>query len=229
MLKLFFKSGSNPLRKSLPLYRSSSLFLSLVPVTSKILTASLWILLSGSMFSCGLQSIPQQKNHVEANTAEVTNQYKRRSDLIPNLVQVVKGYAAHERETLDAVISARAKATQIQIQPDKLNPQDLAQFNQAQGQLSQALGRLMMVTENYPNLKADTQFRDLQAQIEGTENRITVARQRLIEAIRDFNNLVTVFPTSLTNTLFFKHEKMPQWDIPAEEKQKVESAPEVKF
>jgi LemA protein len=87
----------------------------------------------------------------------------------------------------------------------------------------------MMITENYPNLKADAQFRDLQAQLEGTENRITVARQRLIEAIRDFNNLVTVFPTSITNSLFFKYEKMPQWDVSNEEKQKIESAPEVKF
>jgi len=179
--------------------------------------------------SCGIQSIPQQKNQVEATMAEVTNQYKRRADLVPNLVNVVKGYAGHEKETLEAVVSARAKATQVQINPEKLSTEDLVKFNQAQGQLSQALGRLMMITENYPNLKADTQFRDLQAQLEGTENRITVARQRLIEAIRDFNNLVTVFPTSLTNSLFFKYEKLPQWDVSIEEKQKIETAPEVKL
>lgn len=179
--------------------------------------------------SCGIQSIPQQKNQVEATTAEVTNQYKRRADLIPNLVNVVKGYAAHEKETLDAVVNARARATQMQINPEKLSAEDLTKFSQAQGQLSQALGRLMMITENYPNLKADTQFRDLQAQLEGTENRITVARNRLIESIRDFNNLVTVFPTSITNSLFFKFEKMPQWDVSDAEKEKIESAPEVKL
>jgi LemA protein len=191
-----------------------------------------WLFFSLLVFwlsGCGIQSIPQQKNQVEAATAEVTNQYKRRADLVPNLVNVVKGYASHEKETLDAVISARAKATQIQINPEKLNAEDLIKFNQAQGQLSQALGRLMMISENYPNLKADTQFRDLQAQLEGTENRITVARQRLIEAIRDFNNLVTVFPTSLTNLIFFKFDKMPQWDVSSEEKQKIENAPEVKL
>lgn len=188
-----------------------------------------WVLFAVGLSGCGIQSIPQQKNQVEATTAEVTNQYKRRADLVPNLVGVVKGYAAHEKETLDAVVSARAKATQIQINPEKLSAEDLTRFNQAQGQLSQALGRLMMITENYPNLKADTQFRDLQAQLEGTENRITVARQRLIESIRDFNNLVTVFPTSITNSLIYKFDKMAQWDVSADEKQKVESAPEVKF
>jgi LemA protein len=196
----------------------------------KISVRSFVFVIIGLMtLGCGVQSIPQQKNQVEATTAEVTNQYKRRADLVPNLVNVVKGYAAHEKETLEAVVSARAKATQMQINPERLNAEDLSKFNQAQGQLSQALGRLMMITENYPNLKADVQFRDLQAQLEGTENRITVARQRLIESIRDFNNLVTVFPTSLTNSLFFKFEKMPQWDVSGEEKQKIESAPEVKL
>lgn len=181
------------------------------------------------LFSCGVQSIPQSKNQVEAATAEVSNQYKRRSDLIPNLVATVKGYASHEKETLEAVVNARAQATQMQIKPERLNAEDLSRFQKAQGELSQALGRLMMITENYPNLKADKNFQDLQVQIEGTENRITIARQRLIEDIKQFNNLVTVFPTSLTNTVFFKLEKMPQWDLAPEEKSKVESAPEVKF
>ena len=179
--------------------------------------------------SCGVQSLPKAKNQIEASTAEVTNQYKRRSDLIPNLVNTVKGYASHEKDTLDAVVSARARATQMQISPERLNAQDLQRFQQSQGELSQALGRLMMITENYPNLKADTQFRDLQAQLEGTENRITVARNRLIQDIKQFNDLVTVFPTNITNSLFFKFEKAPQWDVLPEEKQKVESAPEVKF
>lgn len=189
------------------------------------------VLVSSFLFltGCGIQSLPQGKNEVEASLAEVTNQYKRRADLIPNLVSTVKGYASHERETLEAVTSARASATQMTIDPSKVTPEQLAQFQQAQGQLSQALGRLLMISENYPQLKADANFRDLQAQLEGTENRITVARNRYIETIKNFNNLVTVPPTSWTNSIFYKFEKMPQWDVEAEEKAKVESAPEVKF
>jgi len=183
----------------------------------------------GVLSGCGIQSIPQAKNQTEAALAETTNQYKRRADLIPNLVNVVKGYASHEKETLEAVTNARARATSINVDPSKVTPAQLQEFQAAQGQLSQALGKLLMVTENYPNLKADTQFRDLQAQLEGTENRITVARQRYIESIRDFNNLITVPPTSFTNMVFYKHEKMPQWDVDAEEKAKVEKAPEVKM
>lgn len=178
---------------------------------------------------CGIQSIPQNKNQVEAALAEVTNQYKRRSDLVPNLVETVKGYAKHEEQTLTQVIEARAKATQITLDPTKMSAEKLVEYQQAQGALSQALGRLMMVSENYPNLKADTQFRDLQAQLEGTENRITVARNRYIESIKEFNNLVTVPPYSWTNSLFYHHEKMPQWDVSPEEKAKVEKAPDVKF
>lgn len=195
----------------------------------KWIQITLFLVIYQSLMSCGVQSIPQAKNQVEAATAEVTNQYKRRSDLIPNLVATVKGYASHEKETLDAVVSARAQATQMQIKPERLSAEDLSRFQKAQGELSQALGRLMMITENYPNLKADKNFQDLQVQIEGTENRITIARQRLIEDIKQFNNLVSVFPTSLTNSIFFKLDKMPQWDLAPEEKAKVESAPEVKF
>lgn len=178
---------------------------------------------------CGMQSIPTAKNQTEAALAEVTNQYKRRADLVPNLVSIVKGYASHEKETLQGVVEARAKATAINVDPSKTSPAQLAEFQAAQGQLSQALGRLMMITENYPNLKADTQFRDLQAQLEGTENRITVARQRLIEDIKGFNNLVTVPPTSWTNSILYHHDKMAQWDVAAGEKEAVEKAPEVKF
>lgn len=178
---------------------------------------------------CGIQSIPQAKNDTDAAVAEVTNQYKRRADLVPNLVNTVKGYASHEKDTLTAVVDARAKATQVQIDPNQMSAEKLAEFQRAQGSLSQALGRLMMITENYPNLKADTQFRDLQAQLEGTENRITVARQRLIESIKNFNNLVTVPPTSWTNSILYHHDKMAQWDLSAEEKATAEKAPEVKF
>jgi len=179
--------------------------------------------------SCGLQSIPAAKNGVDAALAEVNNQYKRRADLIPNLVQVVKGYAAHEQETLTAVVEARSKATAVTIDPSKTDPAQLQKFQEAQGSLSQALGRLMVVAEKYPDLKADQNFRDLQAQLEGTENRTTVARQRHIEAIRAFNDLVTVPPTSWTNSLFYKFEKMPQWSVSESEQQKIETPPTVDF
>lgn len=187
------------------------------------------VVTAGALSGCGIQSIPQSKNNLEAAMAEITNQYKRRADLIPNLVNVVKGFAAHEKETLEGVVEARAKATQMVIDPSKVSAEKLKEFQAAQGQLSQALGRLLMVTENYPNLKADQNFRDLQAQLEGTENRITVARQRYIEAVKDFNNQVTVPPTSWTNSLFYHNEKAPQWDLEASEKATVEKPPEVKF
>lgn len=178
---------------------------------------------------CGLQSIPQARNDVEATLAEVTNQYKRRADLIPNLVQVVKGYAGHERETLEAVVNARAKATSVTVDPTKLDPQKMQEFQQAQGDLSQALGRLMVVTEKYPDLKADRNFRELQAQIEGTENRITIARQRHIESIQKFNNLVTVPPTSWTNNILLHHEKLPQWSVAEAERPVIDQPPKVEF
>ncbi len=190
---------------------------------------TLLLLVAALLSSCGIQSIPTQKNEVDATLAEVTNQYKRRADLIPNLVGAVKGYASHEKETLTGVIEARAKATQMTVDPSKVTPEQLQQFQQAQGQLSQALGRLMMISENYPQLKADANFRDLQAQLEGTENRITVARNRYIESVKVFNNLVTVPPTSFTNSIIYRHDKMPQWDVAAGEKETVEKAPEVKF
>jgi len=178
---------------------------------------------------CGVQSIPEAKNATEAATAEVTNQYKRREDLIPNLVNVVKGYAQHEEETLEGVIAARAKASQINLDPSKASPEQVKAYTEAQGGLSQALGRLMVVSEKYPDLKANEQFRDLQSQLEGTENRIAVARNRLIATINSFNNEVTVPPTSWTNALFYHYEKMKQWDVSPEEKSEVEKAPEVKF
>jgi LemA protein len=190
---------------------------------SLVLTTALFLT------GCGMQSIPTQKNEVDAALAEVTNQYKRRMDLVPNLVNVVQGYAKHEKETLTGVVEARAKATQMTIDPSNSTPEQLAKYQQAQGQLSSALGKLMVISENYPQLKADAGFRDLQAQLEGTENRITVARNRHIESIKGFNNLVTVPPTSWTNSILYHHEKMPQWDLAADEKAKAEKAPEVKF
>jgi LemA protein len=175
--------------------------------------------------SCGLQSIPTANNQVEASWAEVQNQYKRRSDLIPNLVNTVKGYASHEKETLEGVIEARAKATSVQVDPTNLTTENLQKFQQAQSGLSQALGRLMVVSERYPDLKANQNFQGLQAQLEGTENRIAIARRRYIDSVREFNNLVTVFPTSITNSLIHKFEKKPQFAATETE----QATPEVKF
>ncbi len=178
---------------------------------------------------CGFRSIPKGKNKVEAALAEITNQYKRRADLIPNLVKTVKGYAKHESETLKEVVEARAKATSTTIDPSKLNASQIRQFSAAQGGLSHALGKLMVVVEKYPDLKADRNFLELQAQLEGTENRITVARNRYIEAIKQFNNNVTVPPESWTNSMFYHYEKMPQWTVSETEKTKNEKAPQVEF
>ena len=170
-----------------------------------LIIALIFVTLSG----CGLQSIPEAKNEVAATQAEIISQYLRRSDLIPNLVSVVKAAAANEKDILDAVVTARAKATSVQVNANDL--ESMNKFQRAQGDLSQALGKLLMITENYPQLKSNEGFRDLQAQLEGTENRITVARNRSIESIKRFNNLVTVFPTSITNRFFFQHTPLPQF------------------
>ncbi len=187
------------------------------------------ILMSLYLTGCGIQSLPQSKNNVEAALAEITNQYKRRADLVPNLVKTVKGYASHEKETLESVTSARAQATSMNIDPSKATSEQLQKYQQAQSGLSQALGRLLMVSERYPDLKANQNFLELQAQLEGTENRITVARQRYIEAIKQHNNLITVPPTSWTNSLIYNFEKMPQWDVSEAEQETIEQTPKVDF
>ncbi|MCH2533819.1 MAG: LemA family protein [Bdellovibrionales bacterium] len=187
------------------------------------------ILMSLYLTGCGVQSLPQSKNNVEAALAEITNQYKRRADLVPNLVKTVKGYASHEKETLESVTSARAQATSMNIDPSKATPEQLQKYQKAQSGLSQALGRLLMVSERYPDLKANQNFLELQAQLEGTENRITVARQRYIEAIKQHNNLITVPPTSWTNSLLYSYEKMPQWDVSEAEQETIEQTPKVDF
>ena len=176
---------------------------------------------------CGIQSIPKAKNAVEASWAEIQNQYKRRADLIPNLVNIVKGYAKHEKSTLQSVIEARAKATSTNVSIDQLNAQTMKKFQAAQAGLSSALSRLMVVVERYPDLKANENFRDLQVQLEGTENRIAIARRRYIESIKHFNNQITVPPYSWTNSLFYKHTKMPQFTVA--ESEKVEDVPTVEF
>jgi LemA protein len=157
------------------------------------------LLLSG----CGYNSFQTQDEQIKAAWAEVINQYQRRADLIPNLVNTVKGYAAQEQQVLLGVTEARAKVGAVQATPELVNnPQAFAKFQAAQGELSGALSRLMVVTENYPQLKSDQNFRDLQAQLEGTENRITVARNRYIQAVQDYNVTVRSFPSNLTAKMF---------------------------
>jgi LemA protein len=167
-----------------------------------------WILTLAAIAGCGLSGcgynrLMQQDEQVKAAWSEVLNQYQRRADLIPNLVNTVKGFAAQEQQVLIGVTEARAKANSIQLTPELINdPQAFAKFQAAQGELTQALKSLMAVAENYPNLKSDQNFRDLQAQLEGTENRITVARNRYIDAVRVYNTTVRSFPENLTAKLF---------------------------
>jgi LemA protein len=161
-----------------------------------------WLLLAliaSLLAGCGYNQIQLNDEQVKSGWAEVLNQYKRRADLVPNLVQVVQGYAAHEKEVLTRVTEARSRVAGIKVDEALLNdPQALARFQQAQGELSGALSRLLVVVENYPQLKADTGFRDLQAQLEGTENRISVARNRYIKAVETYNVSVRTFPNNLT-------------------------------
>jgi LemA protein len=164
------------------------------------------------------------EEEVESAWAQVENQYQRRSDLVPNLVATVKGYAAHEQETLEGVVEARAKATQITIDPANATPEQLAAFQAAQGELSQALGRLLAVAENYPDLKANENFRDLQSQLEGTENRIAVARQLFNESARQFNTAIRRFPNNIIAGIC-GFEKKPYFE--AEEG--ANKAPKVEF
>ncbi len=175
---------------------------------------------------CGYQEIPRAENAVAGAWAEVENQYQRRADLVPNLVETVKGYAAHEKGTLEAVVQARAQATQVKLTVDQLTPENMKRFEEAQGQLRSALGRLLAVSENYPQLKANENFRDLQAQLEGTENRITIARRRYIDEVRRFNDLVTVPPTSWTNALAYHKQPKAQFTATTSG---AEKAPQVKF
>lgn len=180
-----------------------------------------------SMASCGIQSIPQAANNVESHWAKVQNQYQRRMDLIPNLLNSVKGYMKHESSTLTAVVEARAKATSTNVNFNDLNESTLKKFSQAQGSLDSALSKLMVVVEKYPDLKADGQFQKFMNELEGTENRITVARKRYIESIENFNNLITVPPTSFTNSFFYHHTKKPQFEVDNLEEAK--KAPKVEF
>ena len=165
--------------------------------------AALLIAVAVMLSGCGINTIPTKQETAKAAWSEVQNQYQRRADLIPNLVNTVKGYATQEREVLTQVVEARAKATQVQVNADQLtDPEAIQRFQQAQAQLSGALGRLLAVSENYPELKSNQNFLALQSQLEGTENRITVARRDYINAVQDYNTEVRTFPGRLWATVW---------------------------
>ncbi|HPE74519.1 MAG TPA: LemA family protein [Draconibacterium sp.] len=174
--------------------------------------------------SCGYNKMVSMDEQVTSQWAQVENVYQRRADLIPNLVNTVKGYAAHEQETLEGVIEARSKATSVNIDPSKLTPETIQQFNQAQEGLSSALSKLMVVVERYPDLKANQNFLDLQAQLEGTENRITVERMKFNETTQTYNAYIRKFPQVIYSG-WFGFEKKSYFEA----QQGAEKAPEVKF
>ncbi|MGG7056008.1 LemA family protein [Nitrosomonas sp. ANs5] len=163
----------------------------------------LMLLVTLALSGCGYNTLQSTDEQITASWAEVLNQYQRRADLIPNLVNVVKGFAAQEKEVLLGVTNARSKVGNIQATPELINdPEAFARFQSVQGELSSALARLLVVAENYPQLKSDANFRDLQAQLEGTENRIAVARNRYIKAVQEYNVTVRSFPSNLTARMF---------------------------
>jgi LemA protein len=176
---------------------------------------------------CGYNDFQTRDEQVKAAWAEVLNQYKRRADLIPNLVQTVQGYASQEKDVLLGVTNARAKVGSVQATPEMVNdPAAMARFAQAQGELSSALSRLLVTVENYPQLKSDALFRDLQSQLEGTENRITTARNRFIKAVQDYNILARQFPTNLTAMMFGYKEKA---SFTVEDEKAISRPPKVDF
>ena len=190
----------------------------------RIFLAFAAVIAAAGLSGCGYNDMAQGDQSIKAAWSEVLNQYQRRADLIPNLVATVKGYAAHEAQVLTAVTEARAKVSQINVNAD--DAASLAQYQAAQGELSQALGRLMMVTENYPNLKADASFLNLQTQLEGTENRITVARGRYIQLVQDYNTYIRQFPVNLT-AMAFGYKDKPQFSVDNE--REISKAPTVNF
>jgi len=180
-----------------------------------------------SLTNCGYNVIQSNDEQVKANWSEVVNQYQRRADLAPNLVNSVKGFAQQEKDVLLGVTNARAKVGSVQLTPESVNdPQAMARFNAAQGQLTSALSRLLVVAENYPQLKSDANFRELQAQLEGTENRITTARNRFIKATQDYNILARQFPTNLTAMLFGYKQKA---SFTVEDEKAIAEPPKVDF
>ena len=201
------------------MFRSTAMPIPRLPFAAVLLA----LLVSG----CGVNNIPSYEEQAKAKWSEVLNQYQRRADLIPNLVETVRGYARQEREVLEAVTNARARATSIQVTPEMLNdPEAFKKFQGAQAQLSTALGRLLAITENYPDLKSNQNFLALQAQLEGTENRIAVARRDYIEAVRAYNTELRTFPGVLWASTFFRSNK-PMAEFTAAEG--AQAPPQVKF
>jgi LemA protein len=193
----------------------------------KMMKIVLLAFLLSMLTACGYNDIQTTDEDVKAQWSEVVNQYQRRADLVPNLVNTVKGYAAHEERVLTEVTAARSKVGSIQMTPELANdPAALAKFQAAQGELSSALSRLLVVSENYPQLKADGSFRDLQAQLEGTENRITVARNRYIESVKNYNVLIRQFPVNLTAKMF-SYAVKPNFSV--ENEAVISKAPAVDF
>ena len=193
----------------------------------KLLNSLVMLIAALSLSGCGYNTLQVQDEAIKAGWSEVLNQYQRRTDLVPNLVNTVKGYAAHEAKVLTEVTAARARVGQIAATPELVNdPAAMQKFQAAQGELSSALSRLLVVSENYPQLKADAGFRDLQAQLEGTENRITVARNRYIKTVQDYNTTVRSFPSNLT-AMMFGHQTKPSFTV--ENEKAISTAPKVDF
>ena len=193
----------------------------------KLLRTCLILLLVAGLSGCGYNAIQRQDEAVKASWSEVINQYQRRADLVPNLVATVKGYAQHEEKVFVEVTEARAKVGSIKVDADTVNDATkLKQFQAAQGELSSALSRLMVVSENYPQLKADGLFQNLQAQLEGTENRVTVARNRYVQAVQAYNTLIRTFPNNLTAKMF-GYQVKPNFTV--ENEQAISTAPKVDF
>ena len=193
----------------------------------KILLATMLLSATLGLSGCGYNQFQSLDEDAKASWSEVLNQYQRRADLVPNLVATVKGYAEHEEKVLTDVAEARSKVGSMQVTKEVLDdPEALAKFQAAQGQLTSALSRLMAVAENYPNLKADQGFRDLQAQLEGTENRVTVARNRFIESVKNYNVSVRSFPNNLT-AMMFGYKAKPTFTV--ENEKQISTAPKVEF
>ena len=193
----------------------------------KILRNFVLLLLVVMLSGCGYNAIQKQDEAVKGAWSEVLNQYQRRADLVPNLVNTVKGYAQHEEKVFTEVTNARAKVGSIQMTPEMANdPQALAKFQAAQGELGNALSRLMVVSENYPTLKADGLFQNLQAQLEGTENRVTVARNRYVQAVQQYNGMIRTFPNNLTAKMF-GYKVKPNFSVDNEKA--ISTAPTVDF
>ncbi|HJW07433.1 MAG TPA: LemA family protein [Rhodanobacter sp.] len=193
----------------------------------KLLRNLVLVLLAFGLSGCGYNAMQKQDEAVKAAWSEVLNQYQRRADLVPNLVNTVKGYAQHEEKVFTEVTAARAKVGSLQVNADSLNdPQKLRQFQAAQGELGNALSRLMVVSENYPQLKADGLFQNLQAQLEGTENRVTVARNRYVQAVQAYNAMIRTFPNNLTAKIF-GYKVKPNFTVDNEKA--ISTAPKVDF